>query len=523
MAGGATGQPKRMSVNPIPLNLNSIGEILFDTAAEGLLIVDHRGVIQLANPRSCELFGYQRGELVGLGVEALVPKRIVHKHRDYRKTYHAHPTKRSMGQGLDLLAVRKDGSQFPVEISLNHFQVDEKKLVMALVTDITQRKQATDDLQRLNQKLEERVKARTRELEDSQRLYRAIARNFPNGTINVFDRQLNYVFVEGKELFRLHVQSQKLVGTSYLDRLDPEIRDTIQQRLEEAFEGRNVSFEIPHRNQHYLISAVGMPNGDQQLDRILVVEQNISQQKKAESDIRQALHKEKELNELKSRFVSMASHEFRTPLSTILSSTSLLSRYNDPKFAERREKHQTRIRNAVHNLTNILNDFLSLEKLEKGIVEVQRSTVEWVPWCKDLVEEMQESAPEGQEVTFYHEGAPVSLVIDVHVLRNILLNLLSNALKYSPKRQAVKLRSRFEGETLLIEVQDQGIGIPKAEQEHLFERFFRARNVTNMEGTGLGLNIVKGYIDLLGGSIHFESEEAKGTTFFVSLPIHPRT
>lgn len=505
------------------LDLNLVGKVLFETAAEGLVVVDRSGAIRLANPRVGELFGYGEGELIGLSIEELLPEALAKKHREHRESYHKKPTKRSMGQGLDLQARRKDGSQFPVEISLNHFELDGESLVMALITDITQRKRATDDLQQLNHELEGRVKARTRELEDSQRLYRAIARNFPNGTINVFDRDLRYVFVEGKELFRLNISSEKLVGTSYLDRLDPEIRETIRFRLEEAFQSQNVSFEIPFKNQHYLISAVALPNGHQELDRILVVEQNITRQKKAEDDIRLALSKEKVLNELKSRFVSMASHEFRTPLSTILSSTSLLARYEGEGFREKREKHQNRIKNSVHNLTNILNDFLSLEKLEKGKVNSQSSRFEWIPWCEDLIEEMQESAQEGQELRFTHKGEIAEVELDPQMVRNILLNLLSNALKYSPKAQPVDLISSVEGDLLSIEVRDRGIGIPQAEQEHMFERFFRARNAINIEGTGLGLNIVKGYLELLEGSIDFKSVENEGTSFFITLPIPTQT
>jgi len=236
-------------------------------------------------------------------------------------------------------------------------------------------------------------------------------------------------------------------------------------------------------------------------------------------EIQKALEKEKELSELKSRFVSMASHEFRTPLSTILSSISLLSRYTDSSQQDKRDKHINRIKSAVRNLTGILNDFLSLSKLEEGKIENQPFEFDIRELCPEVIDEITGLLKDGQSIV--HEGLaePMFVRWDKRVVKNILFNLLSNAIKYSDEGKKIYLKERVEDDFFLIDIIDQGIGIPEADQPYLFTRFFRAANATNIQGTGLGLNIVKRYIDLVGGSITFESQLNEGTTFTVCLPL----
>jgi len=501
----------------IKLSIEQISEILFETAAEGLVVVNTSGEIVVANPRIEELFGYSISELEGEKVEILIPKKYHGHHHHHRESYNQNPVKRHMGMGMDLLAERKNGSHFPVEVSLNHFVVNGQMMIMALITDITQRKEAENLVIKAQEGLEHKVEERTLELVKSQRLYKAIAENFPNGTINVFDKNLKYVFVEGKELFRTGIRSDMLLGTSYLEKIAGEIKSEVEERLRQVFEGKNDSFEVVFNGQTYSLSAVGLEGVSGEIDQILVVEQNITQKKEAERKVKDALNKERELNELKSRFVSMASHEFRTPLSAILSSATLISKYPTTDQEPKRDKHVRRIKSSVHNLENILNDFLSLDKLETGSKQVRKELFDFAGLMAQIEDEMQTLIKAGQQLKF--DFPQQTIFCDEQIVRNILRNLISNAIKYSPESATIQIRSWLKDGSLCLEVVDQGIGIPKEDQANLFARFFRASNATNIQGTGLGLNIVKRYIELLEGQISFESEHGNGTTFFVRIPI----
>ena len=238
---------------------------------------------------------------------------------------------------------------------------------------------------------------------------------------------------------------------------------------------------------------------------------------KAESNLVAALEKEKKLGELKSRFVSMASHEFRTPLSTILSSISLVDRYEGAEEREKRNKHIDRIKSSVKNLTEILNDFLSLEKLEAGKVEVNPTSFDLKQFCEETAEELQIVVKNGQQIVYRHIQGDPEITADKQLLRNIMINLLNNAIKYSKPNGIIEFSSDTSA-TVSLEIKDHGIGIPDEDQKQLFERFFRAGNVTTIQGTGLGLNIVRRYTKLLNGEINFTSKLDEGTTFTITFP-----
>ncbi|MCI4667350.1 MAG: hybrid sensor histidine kinase/response regulator [Bacteroidia bacterium] len=241
------------------------------------------------------------------------------------------------------------------------------------------------------------------------------------------------------------------------------------------------------------------------------------QLKKSEEELRKALAKEQEVNELKSRFVSMASHEFRTPLATILSSISLIQKYDKAEYQDRKTKHINRVRSNVHALNSILDDFLSLSKLEEGKISTHMEYVKLREMMADLQEEMNLQTKPGQKIILDYEGDEEYLWMDGHLIRNSLTNLLSNAIKYSAEESIIQMIGRVKDTKISITVKDEGIGVPLEEQIHLFERFFRARNVTHIKGTGLGLSIVKRYVDMLGGEITFHSVPNEGTSFTIHL------
>ncbi len=236
-----------------------------------------------------------------------------------------------------------------------------------------------------------------------------------------------------------------------------------------------------------------------------------------QKEVVRALEKERELNDMKSKFVTIASHEFRTPLATILSSASLIGRYVHTEEDEKRQKHVQRIKSAVNNLTGILNDFLSIGKIEEGRMQSVPVEVDMPSCCIELMDEIKGVCKEGQQIFYQHAG-DTEAWLDKHLVRNVLINLLSNAIKYSESHTAIWFRTRVDQAGVHFEIQDQGIGIPESDQTNIFERFFRAHNAGNAQGTGLGLNIVKKYTDLMKGEISFTSRPGQGTTFFVSLP-----
>jgi PAS domain S-box-containing protein len=504
-------------------NLSPVYKILFETAAESLVVTDDKGFIVLINAMTNKMFGYADNELVGQKLEVLLPKKLHKEHVKHREDYNKAPKQRSMGIGMDLWAKRKDDSEFPVEVSLNYFKTEGKKFVMGLVTDITERYKAEQQVQKINEDLEKLVEERTKELEDSRRLYETVARNFPDGTINILDKELRYVFAEGSELVKFGITSEDLIGNYFIPRLPAEMRKEAKEKLEAVLKGTNSTFEINHRNNFYTISAVPLHNALSGIEQILVVIQNITGKKRGEEDMRRALEKEKQLNELKSRFVSMASHEFRTPLSTILSSSSLVEKYLgkagdiDPAAVkENTTRHLKRIKASVGNLTSILNDFLSLDKLEQGKIEIKPTQLSIDKFAEELIEEIQPTLKKGQKIVYNHSGK-TEVYLDRQMLKNILYNLISNASKYSEEDSIIDFTTSLDKKGLNITVTDHGMGIPENDQVHLFERFFRAKNVTNIQGTGLGLNIVKRYADLLNGEVTFNSKQGKGTTFNIHI------
>jgi len=238
--------------------------------------------------------------------------------------------------------------------------------------------------------------------------------------------------------------------------------------------------------------------------------------------LRQAFEKERELNELKSRFVSMASHEFRTPLSTVLSSASLLTKYKDAEDQPKRERHIEKIKASVKQLNDILEDFLSLGKLDEGKVAVSVNEFSLNDLIQDVIDEMKGLAKDKQKIVYSMNYGEL-IATDKKLLRNVLINLISNAIKFSGEDSSVWVNSNVNNGTVYISVKDEGIGISDDDKIHLFSSFFRGKNVLNIQGTGLGLHIVKRYMDLLDGEVDLESQLGKGTTITIKIPIkHPQ-
>lgn len=253
-------------------------------------------------------------------------------------------------------------------------------------------------------------------------------------------------------------------------------------------------------------------------DRTLILNDTIEELTQAKEDVSESLEKEKELSKLKSRLLSMASHEFRTPLSTIQLSTSLLQRYTEETDNSKISAHLLKIKSAVNNLTSILDDFLHLEKTESGRITVSPQTFELEYFLHEIVSELRLLTKKKQKINCIHTTEKTEVFLDKNLLKNCIINLLSNAIKYSGEETTIELIIAIEKDMIRISVKDNGIGIPEGEQQHLFEAFFRANNTGNIPGTGLGLNIVSRYVALMQGKIYCKSTPDTGTEFTIELP-----
>lgn len=250
-----------------------------------------------------------------------------------------------------------------------------------------------------------------------------------------------------------------------------------------------------------------------------LLKDEIKRRKQAEARIKTALQKEKELNELKTKFLSLVSHEFKTPLSGILTSTTLASKYTKTEQQDKREKHLNTIKNKVHYLTSILNDFLSIERLESGKVTYKFDHFSLLNLVNEVVYNANVTLKSGQIINYPQDLEEVELYQDRNVLELILSNLLNNAIKYSKEDTTITLEIAVDAEYLHFKISDEGIGIPAKDQAHIFERYFRAENALLNQGTGIGLNIIKVHLENLGGQISFESIQNKGSVFLFKLPI----
>jgi len=238
--------------------------------------------------------------------------------------------------------------------------------------------------------------------------------------------------------------------------------------------------------------------------------------------VSQSLEKEKQLNIMKSRFVSMASHEFKTPLTSIQLSAELIGRIALELDHPVVKKYTETIKNAAKNLTNILNDFLPLELLETGRINPILSEFDLVTFASDVAEDMRSLAKKEQRISYRHSGRGRLVTLNPSLLKNCIINLISNAIKYSGPDSLIEFCTKITGSYLTIMISDNGIGIPKDDQKHLFEAFFRAHNTGNIPGTGLGLNIVTRYTALMNGKVRCKSQVNEGTTFTITLPVKPQ-
>ena len=560
----ATGKLPYTSIRKFDLDLrmsfttnNDTFHALFNYASIGILITNSCGEILMANKYIAQQFGYDPAVLIGRKIEVLIPARYGARHVRHREQFSRDPHSRPMGLGMELSGARADGSEFPVEVSLGHYTVDGENYALAFINDITQRKETEQAIIELNAHLEEKVKEGSRSLaitvghlssqiKETERKDAELERanTFLN---NIWNHAGAIIFVADRDglLQFFNPAAEKWLGYSAAEAVDKmnvqdlHLTDELAQRAHEL-SGSTGSIIRP--GFEVLIAAMGGSSGQEwhyvrkdgstffvslnitrlndaqnNLSGYLGIAIDISEKKKAETELRAALEKEKELNELRSRFVSMASHEFRTPLSAVLSSAYLLSRYAREEEQPQRERHIQRIVSSVTSLTEILNDLLSVGKIEEGNIEAKYREYDITVQMQEVMQEVQHLLKKQQYIAYTHVGMASMVYLDAAMMKHIVINLLSNAVKFSDAGSVIELITDTTSAPLTLSVHDQGIGIPEADVPQLFQRFFRSSNVTNIQGTGLGLHIVSRYTELMNGRIACESIEGKGTKFTITF------
>ena len=522
-------------------------EAFFKYATIGMLATNSKGKITAINPFAITQFGYYEFELIGQSIEYLIPKRFHQNHIKHRNNYNENPKNRPMGSDMELFGLKKDGTEFPVQISLSNYFSEGEQYIIAFIDDSSINKNAKAEILRLNEGLEATVEQRTRDLQDTlQQLeisrdqleaalsfQKAILDNAgamiiaadKNGTIKLFNPEaaLNIGYTQEEVVNNFtpilyhNISEIERKRTSLLSEFGINIDDDFAVLVEKA--SRNI-----HEEEQYtfirkngaplpvLLSISAIRDTMGEITGYMWIAIDISERKKAEENLYESLKKEKELGELKSRFVSMASHEFRTPISTILSSAYLIEKYITTEDQPKREKHLQRIFSSVNMLTNILNEFLSLGKIEEGKILVRLSHVNIQDLMISIAREMKSNLKKHQKIRCFHEGNPF-VYLDTSLLKHIIMNLISNASKFSFEKSWIEIKTSTNEQKIYISVKDSGKGIAAEDQKHLMERFFRGANAGNIQGTGLGLHIVSKYTELMNGTIECKSELEKGTEF----------
>ena len=528
-----------------------IENAFFEVASMGMLMVNKMGEIVTINQFALQQFGYQKKEVIGKKIEMLIPSHLHQIHVEHREKFMHQPQNRRIGLGTEVFAIRKDGNKFPVEISLGNYATDGHQYIIAFISDISIRKQAEDKLKRLNEELEFKVEHRTQDLknilrrlektndklEEASTLQKVmfnsagviIISSDKNGIIQTFNREaekeLGY---KAEELVR---KKSPLVFhdinevSERAEQLSKELHEPVAADmavfLAKSRLGLHNEYEctlIRKDGSRFpvLLTVNELKDTQNAIIGFLGIAINITKIKKAEIDLIESLKKERELNELKSRFVSMASHEFRTPLSTVLSSAYLIEKYPSTEDHPKRRRHLERIVSSVNMLTDILNDFLSMGKIEEGKIHLNLSHFNLPELIKSVLDEMKDGMQNQQNIHFYHEGDP-EVFLDTVLLKHIVMNLVSNADKFSPPTKPIEITTLNHLQQIILSVKDHGMGISKEDQPHLMERFFRGANAANIQGTGLGLHIVSKYAELMNGNVECKSELEKGTELIITF------
>ncbi len=503
------------------VNLKSVYAKVRNKSSEGLLVADLNRQIKTSNNRAAEFLGFKKTELNKKKLDDIVSSGF---QKEWNELCNHFSTLENQPKDLNTTVpfLKKDGTLFPSKTSISNYEHPVAGILLVIrLSDVSGNGNGSGDLKKQEERFSKAFWSSPVPL---------VIKRMADGKItdanvsflNLLDCTKEDILEKTPAELQLYVHPEE------------------GQKLQNIFfvEGaiRNYELEILTKNKvpiHVLLSAevLELKGGSHVISSFV----DISEKKKTEMalmtineapeskvmdrtfKLTAALEREKEMNDMRSRFVAIASHEFRTPLATLLSSLHLAEKYSIPTDESYYKKHIDRIKTAVDNLTDMLNDLLSLDTIERGELKFFESFINIKPFTAKLIDGLKSVLKEGQTITVSYQGAG-HVYTDERLLQTILINLLSNASRFSKINDRITVAINVLQKEINISVLDHGIGIPERDQKHIYRLFFRAKNAEMIQGTGLGLAIVKKYLELAGGTIHFSSKENKGSLFSVSIP-----
>jgi PAS domain S-box-containing protein len=485
-------------------------QAMIASANDAVVTIDERSKIIDWNKAAERMFGWKRTEALGETLTQLIipPGYRAHHDAGIERFLRDGSGGQIFNRRVETLALRRSGDEFQAELSVWPVKTTEGYTFSSFIRDISRRKAAE------------------KALADSEAKYRKVVENVNEGILVTAGGRILYANPRALELTGLDDDTAK--SKPFIEFIHPDDRERVLGNHLRRLKGEPVEnhyqFRVIHRTgeaRWLEISAVVFEwqNVPATLNFLI----DVTERRQIEQDMRAALARERELSELKSRFVAVASHEFRTPLAAILSSIELLDDYGARLPEEERKEIVGLVKTAVARMNKMVDQVLLTSRLESGKFAFEPAPRNVAELLVQVAAEMDQAHPQSARIAMRCEGIEQSRLVDAKLVSHILVNLLGNALKYSPPDSAVTCTATADGERLHLSVTDRGIGIPAADLPRLFESFHRGTNVGNIQGTGIGLHIVKECVELHRGSIEVESTAGAGATFHVRLHAPPAT